>query len=267
MSLNATINALHIALFVWAHNYAVVPAPLQDQINEGKLKQESIRIERKFSELVLCLQKSLERQNISVYDIFRCVLAINCMTQVYKSENQCMFRKKRRQLESCSTISEMWRILCDYVSFFDFYIIELITSELGTEEDGLHLGQYKAEFKKYLNNRVFPIKIVHSQTPRDDIIKMILKLDSSYDDCDLAHLEDLKETVATMLKLEPYCVQLQEVQQGCIQLVLSIPEFIVDSIFPLTPDQELTLHQLKVTKLDCGTFHFGKDKKSKLYCI
>ncbi len=255
----------YITLFAWAHNYAVVPEPPQDQINEGKLKQESIRIERKFSDLVLRLQKSLERRNIYVCDIFRCVLAINCMTQVYKSENQCMFHKKRRQLENCSTISEMWHILCDYISFFDFYIIELITNELGNEEDGLHLRQYKAEFQKYLNNRVFPIKIVHSQAPRDDIIKMILKLDSSYDDCDLAHLLDLKETVAKMLKLEPYCVQFQEVQRGCIQLVLSIPEFIVDSIFPLTPDQELTLHQLKVTTLDCGDFHFEKeDKKSKL---
>ncbi len=177
-----------------------------------------------------------------------------------------MFRKKRRQLESCSTISEMWRILCDYISFFDFYIIEIITKQLGTEDDCLYLGQYMVAFKKYLNNRVFPLKIVHPQAPRDDSIKMILKLDSSYDDCDLAHLEDLKETVATMLNLEPYCVQLQEVQRGCIQLVLSIPEFIVDSIFPLTPDQELTLQQLKVTRLDCGNFHFGKeDEKGKLY--
>ncbi len=197
--------------------------PVADTLqNEGKLKQESICIERKFIDLVSRLKKSLEQRNKSVDDIFHCVVAINCMTQVYESENQCMFHKKRRQLQNCSTISETWRILCDYFSFFDFYIIELITNELGTDKDGLHLEQYKVEFQKYLTNRVSPLKIVPSQIPRNDSKKITLKLDSSYDGCDFAHLNDLIQKVTKMLNLAPYCAQLFEIQRGCIQLVLNL---------------------------------------------
>ncbi len=244
----------------------MVPAAetLQDSINKVKLENESIDTEKKFNDLVQSLQNSLKHQNKSVSDICRCLSGISCMTQVYDGEDQCVFRKKRKRLKECSTISDAWCILCDYFSFFDFYIIELITKELGTKDDGVRLGQYKAEFGKYLNNRIFPLKIIRSEVPRDDSMQIVLKLDPSYDECNLAHLEDLKKAVTKLLKLEPCCVQLYEIRQGCIQLILLIPEFIVDSIFPLTPEQELALHQLKVTRLDCGDFYIGKGKKSKL---
>ncbi len=131
-----------------------------------------------------------------------------------------MFRKKRKQLEEFSTTDEIWRILQYYFSFFGFYLVELIAAELGTEDNQKCMNRYKKEFREYLKCHVFPLKIVrsHTCTPRDDNEEMVLKLDSSFDDCTLAHVEELREDVAKMLNLKPYVLRHHEIKSGCINL-------------------------------------------------
>ncbi len=226
-----------------------------------QLEQESLNMEKKFNALVTRLQKSLKQQKRDAKEVTNCLLGINCMRQVFDGENQCMFRKKRRQLEECSTIDEIWSILQYYFSFFDFYIVEHISNELGTKDDREDMGMYKRDFEKYLENRVFPSNLNFFRSCIPDSKELVLVLDSSFDDCELAHVDELKEQVAKMLFLEPYVLNLKEIKQGCIKLVLLIPEFVFNDIFPLTSDQKLILQQLKVIRLDCGTFHFDQESE------
>ena len=235
-----------------------------------QLERESSNMEKEFNLLVISLRKSLKQQKRDAKEITDCLLGINCKRQAFDGENQCVFRKKRKQLEECLTTDEIWRILQYYFSFFDFYLIELIAAELGTEDDQKGVDRYKKEFREYLKCRVFPLK-VSSHTPSDDSKELFLKLDSSFDDCTLAYVEELREEVAKMLNLKPYVLRHHEIKSGCIQLVLLIPEFIFDDIFPLTSDQKFILQQLKVTRLDCGTFHFDLERENQNskynYCI
>ena len=233
-------------------------------------------MEKKFNSLVIGLRKSLKQQKRDAKEITDCLLGINCRRQVYDGENQCVFRKKRKQLEECSTTDGIWRILQYYFSFFDFYFIELIAVELGTKDDQEGMNRYKKDFREYLKCRTFPLKIVRSHTLGDDSKELVLKLDSSFDDCTLAHVEELRDEVAKMLNLKPYVLRHHEIKSGCIQLVLLIPEFIFNDIFPLISDQKLILQRLKVTRLDCGTFHFDQEKENQIqingkyyynYCI
>ena len=221
-------------------------------------------MEKKFNSLVIRLRKSLKQQKRDAKEVTDCLLGINCMRQVFDGENQCVFRKKRRQLEECSTTDEIWRILQHYFSFFDFYLIELIAVELGTKDDQECVDRYKKDFREYLKCRIFPLKIVRSYIPRDDSKELVLKLDSSFDDCTLAHVEELRDEVAKMLNLKPYVLRHHEIKSGCIQLVLLIPEFIFNDIFPLISDQKRILQQLKVTRLDCGTFHFDQERENQI---
>ncbi len=213
-------------------------------------------MDRKFNDLVTTLKDSLKQQKRNAVDITDCLLGINCKKTVYDGENQCMFRNKREQLKKCQTKDDVWRILTDYFSFFDFYIIEHIAKQLGTKSDKALMAQYKEDFNNYLHSRVFPLTIIRSDTFRKDCKEMVLKLDSAFDDCTIANLEALRGEVAKMLNLTSNVVHLYKIKKGCIQLVLLIPEFVFNDIFPLTTDQKLILQQLKITKLDCGTFHF-----------
>ncbi len=210
--------------------------------------------------MVIKLKKSLEEQGKSRNEITGCLLGLNCRKQVYNGENQCMFRNKQLQLQACSTIAEIWYILRDYFSFFDFYIIDVIATELGTKDDQLHVERYKEEFGNYLKCRVFTLKIDIS---KEDSEELVLILDCSFEECNFANLVDLRVYVSKLLNLEQHVVRLGEIKQGCIQLVLLIPEFIFKDTFPLTTDQKLILQWLKVSRLDCGNFHFHHNRESQ----
>ncbi len=242
--------------------YIGAALPSVDELKR-RLERESLNMEKQFNSLVTRLQESLKQQKREATEVTNCLAGINCMKQVYDGKNQCVFRKKRRQLEECSTTDEIWPILQHYFSFFDFYIVEHITKHLGTEDDRKNMNTYKRDFKKYLNCRVFPLNIFRSYIPRDDSKELVLVLDSSFDDCDLAHVDELIQNVAKLLIVEPCVLNLKEIRQGCIKLVLLIPEFIFDDVFPLTSDQKLVLQRLKVTRLDCGTFHFDQERENE----
>ena len=237
------------------------------KIVEG-LNEDSSDIERKFGKLVASILKSLMTQNISKDRLVACLMGFNSLKKVYNDgSQQSIFRTQRKNFnDPNSTLETVWIITGEYYSFFDYDILEVIVDTLGCENDKEDLAKYKEDFKDYAKRRLF---IDHSSSnisigPNGEKHLMYVKLDNSFDECEIGHLKTLQKKLSDILNVTDGVLQLRQVSEGCIQLLFNIPEFISEVVFPLSSDQEAALQELRVTKLDCGDYHFIAAAKVKL---
>ena len=227
-------------------------------VNIEGLRHDSVEIEREFAVIVASTYHSLKTRNISVEELKACLMGFNCLTKVYDGSDQSMFRKQRRNFDDPSTtVTKVWNIIGDYISFFDYDILELIANTLGTDQDRQNIIEYKQMFKVYVSQRLFiEIPLGNSPCPKEGSTLLFVMLDSTYDDCEIGRLKRLQAKLSKILNLNNGVLLLRKVRKGSLQLVFQIPDFIPSDIFPLSSDQESALRELGVTQLNCGEYHF-----------
>ena len=224
------------------------------------LQHDSAEIERKFLKLVASIYKSLISHSISKDRLVACLTGLNCLKKVYNGGNQSIFRKQRRKFDQPSaSLDTVWTIIGDYISFFDYDILEAIVDTLGDDSDKLNFARYKVEFEVYARRRLIidTISSGNDCKSNGENTTVLVMLDASYDECEIGHLKRLQIKLSEVLNLNKGVLQLCKVKEGSVQLVFQIPDFITADIFPLSPDQESALQELGVTQLDCGDYHFG----------
>lgn len=165
---------------------------------EQELEQDSIEMEIKFSRLVVGIYRSLEVQNIAKPTLVAHLSCFNALKKVYGDHEQCVLRAQKPKLRRCTEISEVWDILSEYFSFFEFEIVEHIIERFGTAEDKSNMIQYKHYFREYAEKRVVKKTVGDS---REDSSEIYFVLDPSYDDCEKEHLRRLEQHVSSILEL------------------------------------------------------------------
>ncbi len=219
-----------------------------------ELRLSSMKMEIQFGNLVSQLCQSLEMRTISKDSLVAGLMGFNCLNKVFDSRNQCVFRDQRDKLCKCLTIAEVWQIIADYFSFFDYDMVELITNQFGTDVDKENMKLYKTKFVGYAKCVVEKGKI--SSDSREDTVTMIVKLDSSYDNCEMSRLKLFESNLSSILNLKDGVLKLCKIDDGCIELTFLLPSFITSDIFPLSTDQERALHSQGVLQLHCGDVNY-----------
>ena len=216
------------------------------------LEVDSMKMEINFNTLVSQLCCSLETRGIAKESVVACLMGLSSLKKVFCGGNQCVFRAQRNNLDQCSTIPEVWRIIGDYFSFFDYDIIEQITSRLGTDEDKDNMKLYKTNFVRYARRR-----LVKGNISSGSGENLIVKLDSTYDECEVSRLKLFEWNLCSILHLNKGVLKLCKIDDGCVELTFSLPiQFITSDIFPLKADQEHALKSQGVIDLRCGNTHY-----------
>ena len=247
----------------YSHSFSLGIVQLMERcpgVSVEGLQHESSDIERKFAKFTASIYQSLMTRKISKDSLVACLVGFSCLTKVFNDPSTGMskFRKHRRQFEDPSTtVANVWSVVGDYISFFDYDVIETIVDTLGTDQDKQNMAEYKKIFEAYACRRLF-IEISSDSSPclKEGNVLLFVMLDSSYDDCEIGHLKLLQRNLSKMLKLNNGVLQLRKIRKGSVQLVFEMPDFITDIVFPLLPDEEAALQELGVTQLDCGDYHF-----------
>ena len=234
------------------------------QISKDELKQESMEIETKFNKLQSDIFKSLETRGISKERLVVCVMGFNVLSGVYRGPNDLLFRKQRRKFDESSSIAAVWYIIADYFSFFNYEIIEQIVDSIGTAEDKEKIGEYEVELSKYAQRRIF-VNEFKTSTPDSDFPELIVKLDSTYDDCELYHIKIFEKKLLQLLNLRPGVLCLRSVEEGCIQLKFFTPACIEEVVFPLSLSQENELKDLHIIRLQCGQYVYPPHNVSIMF--
>jgi hypothetical protein len=120
------------------------------------------------------------------------------------------------------------------------------------------LHEYERQFLTYLSHRVCECPSSIRETLGDEYVDLIVKLDSSYEQRALSSIKDLEVRLSRTLKVHTCLLNLCSIERGCIKLTFQIPCFLLETIFPLSTEQERSLTDEGIILLVCEKFRFPK---------
>ena len=229
----------------------------QQQELRGRLRSESREIMIRFQELVSATIESLIQQSVSQHKLVSQVMTLGAFDPVLKEPQVPVLCHHLKELKAASTIYEMFLVLNDYFSFFNYQLIEHIIKALGTKEDGNRLQRYKEEFNQYAKRRIFECLPKFGPVSDADHADLFVKLDSQYDNYTVAEIEEFRRKLSKLLRASHQgIVRLCRVDKGCVQLTFQVPLFVQLKMFPLSREQEESLATMGVIRLTCGEYQF-----------
>ena len=231
--------------------------PEQQVVLRRKLRTESKRINIQFQDLVSTTLTSLQKQQVAVCDFLPHLMTFGTDEPVLKHSQAPVFDERLNDLQKARELSEVFMGLKDYMSFFNYHLIEHIINVLGTEEDKAELKKYKLKFQQYAQRRVYECPPQFGPVSKLGHADIFVKIDSRYENYTLAEIEDFGQELSDLLGVSSKGVlRLCWVQKGCFQLTFQIPSFLKKEIFPLSREQERGLAAKGVIRLTCGEYQF-----------
>ena len=214
----------------------------------------------RFQKLVSATIKSFQGRCVPLDDLVSHVMTLGAFDPVFKETQVPLFQCCFQRLEAADTIPKVFLVLKDYLSFFNYHILEQIIEELGTEKDKAELLNYKEDFKQYAKRRIFECLPEFGPVSNIDHADIFVKLDSQYDNYTVAQIEGFRQKLSEILHISSQGIlRLCRVDKGCFQVMFQVPSFVQQEIFPLSKKQKKALKDADVIKLTCGKYQFSGD--------
>ena len=232
--------------------------PEQQEELKIRLCIESEEIVRKFWHLHSRVYESLCERKVSVEKLVTHLLSLHAFDPVYKDSQKPALQAFFQDLQNAGSIERVLYIIKDYVSFFNYHVIEHIVNELGTDQDKVELQNYEKEFDQYSKRRVYECPPLYGSKSDADHVNLVLKVDSVYEEYTVKELKRFEYRLSRIFCISPQSVlHLYRVEEGCLQLIFPVPSFVQQKIFPLLSEQEEALVAEGVIKLICGDYQFA----------
>ena len=183
------------------------PSGLNDQqLQElqGKLQLESEEIMIQFQELVSATSKSLIRRNVPQKILFFQVMTLGAFGSVFKEPQVPLLCHRFKELKAAKTIHEIFLVLNDYFSFFNYQLIEHIIKALGTRNDKAKLQRYKKDFNQYAMRRIFESLPEFGPVSDADHADVFVKLDSQYENYIVTQIEWFRNKLSDILRISSH---------------------------------------------------------------
>ena len=232
-----------------------------------RLYAESVYIMFKFQDLFSETTTSLKERNISTKDLSNHLVCLGSLKPTYNDLGESEgsdFRHQLPRLCSAEQINDAMLVVSEYCSFFNYHIIELIISKLGTEKDKDNLSKYKKEFAEYGKRHILecPSKVGERS---DCCADMFVVLDKSYDNCTVSNLDLFVINLRKILNVSSGTgLKLRRIEPGSLKLFFLLPFPALQDTIPLSSEQEVALARLGVMQLYCENYHFTNQIKVKL---
>ena len=232
--------------------------PKQQEGLKTRLCVESEDIVHQFWYLHSRIYKSLCERNVPVDKLVTHLLSLGAFDPVYKDCQKPALQTFFQELQNAGNIEKVLFIIRDYISFFNYRVVEHIVDGLGTDHDRVELQNYNKEFDKYSKRRIYECPPEYGSMSDADHADLVLKLDSVYEKFTVKELRNFEYRLSRIFCVKPQCVlRLCRVEEGCLQLIFQVPAFVQQEIFPLSSDQERALAAETVIRLTCGDYQFA----------
>ena len=248
--------------------------------NEGQLFELEIKINELqlqfFDNLALtkeALEKALTKKAFkkasshTVSDIIKYVEMYIIALLSPKLCTSSLTSSLRQEFSSIKTVHELFVfvLLKKYASWFNYEFIVKLANVFLPKNRSLKekWSTYRQKLKDYfVNNNGVAIKCADgiefglSNIPGTKVL--VAKVDR--DDYTLNDLFFFHQAIRDALGMSQYRLYFCSVDRGCLELQYSIPEFLYSVLFPLTDEQVLSLANIGVIKLSCGSFKYDIEK-------
>ena len=240
--------------------------PEQQEGLRIRLCVESEDIVRKFGHLHSRVYESLCERNVPVDKLVTHLLSLGAIDPVHKESQKPALQTFFQELQNAGSIEKVLYIIRDYISFFNYHVIEHIVNELGTDQDRAELQNYEKEFGQYSKRRVYECPPVYGPKSDADHTDLVVKVDSMYEEFTVKELKKFQYRLSRILQVSSQSVlRLCQVEEGCLQLIFQVPSFVQQETFPLSSEQERILAAEGVIRLTCGDYQFVAKVCS--YCV
>ena len=231
--------------------------PEQQEELRIRLCVESEDIIRKFWHLHSRVYESLCEQRVPVHRLVAHLLLLHAFDPVSKHAQKPVLHTIFQELRSAKSIEDVLFIIRDYISFFNYRVIEHIVNGFGTDQDRAELQNYEKEFNKYSKRRVYECPPDYGSMSGTGHVDLVVKVDSVYEDFTVKELRKFQYRLSRILHVPPQSVlRLCRVEEGCLQLIFQVPSFVQQEMFPLSSEQETALTAEDVFRLTCGDYKF-----------
>ena len=232
--------------------------PEQQEGLSIRLCVESEDIVHKFWRLHSRVYESLRERNVPVDRLVAHLLSLRAFDPMYKDSQKPVLQTFFQELQNAGSIEKVLFIIRDYFSFFNYRVIEHIVEGLGTDQDRVELQNYEKEFDQYSKRRVYECPPVYGSKSDADHADLVVKVDSVYKDFTVKELQKFQYRLSRVLHVSPRSVlRLCRVEEGCLLLIIQVPSFVQQEIFPLSSEQESALAGECVIRLTCGDYQFA----------
>ena len=201
-------------------------------ILKGRLYEEFALITREFSKFNTAICESLIDREIPVQKITRVLRDLRAFSSSFS--NAPLLGSCWPSITASKTIDNIFNILADYVSFFNFQITDHIVDVLGTASDKLLLCEYREKVDEYCKRNIF--ECPSYSTLCHEEATLILKVEG-IEKYNMKHLAGLVSHVSKALLVTNHTLKLCSVEEGCVKLNFQVPQCINDKIFPLNVDR------------------------------
>uniref|UniRef100_A0A1X7SQV9 Uncharacterized protein n=1 Tax=Amphimedon queenslandica TaxID=400682 RepID=A0A1X7SQV9_AMPQE len=163
------------------------------------------------------------------------------------------------EFEHIKTMKQLFKALEKYVSWFNFELVVKLVNTFFTDERDLQRkwSTYREKLKDYFkNNNTQAVQIADSiefglsDVPGTKV--MIAKV--ARDDYTLNDLYFFHKLIADALEVPQYNLYFCTIDDGCMELKYSIPDFLYSVLFPLTNQQCHSLAEIGIIKITCHEY-------------
>ena len=243
-------------------------SPKQLEVLKTRLCVESEDMMHKFWDLHSRVYNSLCEQNVSVDKLVTHLLSIGAFDPVYSGSQKPALHVFFQNFQTVASVEKVLFIIRDYISFFNYRVIEHIVNGLGTDQDRVMLQNYEKDFDQYSRRRVYECPPEYGSKSDADHVDLVVKVDSVFHEYTVKELQAFQYRLSGTLRVSAVNVRLCRVEEGCLKLLFQLPSFVGLEIFPLSSEQEKALAAEGVIRLTCGDYHFpAKVCVSILYTI
>ena len=216
------------------HLLQMVPDEHTRKELERRLKTETENIKWQFFILINKFFDSLEESNIPIPTLMR-YLAFPLEMSILSPER--------------TTMTDVYEIIKSNSSFFNYKLVEYMIELAGSPSDKERLAKYIAAFIEYAKRRIYECPSTIRSNPTSSGAELHVKLDSRYDNCTVNELQDFQDRLCEILNKRVYVFLLLSVERGCLKLIFMIPKHLLESIYPLSPEQKTALIECGVAQL------------------
>ena len=192
-------------------------------------------IVKSFSDLSLNTSESLIRREVTV-DKLKSVV-FSCSRDTTLSD----------ELNSVTTIDAAFSVLGKHWSFFNYEILERVIERLGDENDKESLKVFLKKFEEFCKRKIFDVaadSCCHQQgflkKGRQSFVVVTEKSMLQY----IGEVKDAQHKIATVLGIKSAQLRIHRIDEGCIILVLSVPDDVAETLFPLPKENIAELKRL-----------------------
>ena len=165
----------------------------------------------------------------------------------------------RQKIKAARTLSDVFITLRNYISFFNYHIVEYIIHKHGSSEDHQRLEDYLESYSNYGKRNIFEV-------PQDVFISKsrknakVIALKCSERVSTMNAIETAKNEVSQVFGLRSLALQLCSIGKGCVELHFIVSAAVADHVFPVSPSQSSALSAYGISILFCRNLSNEKEK-------